>query len=156
MSQCEQSDRLSAYHDGELDAPSRAAMDRHLASCASCAAELGRLRRLSGLLRAAAPAELSAGAMRRLHRSAELASSSTLRRWAEALTAVAAAILITFSVWLWRLPPAGATSGPMPTWETAALQHPSDSSATGAATPEEQLASWVLQDLSHEEPHGQN
>ena len=153
MSQCEQSGRLSAYHDRELDAPTRAAMDRHLASCASCAAELGRLRRLSGLLQAAAPAELSAAAMRRLHRSAELASSSTLRRWAEALTAVAATILITFSVWLWRLPRSGDSTGPMPTWESAALHHPSDSSSP---SPEEQLAAWQVQDLSPEEAHGQN
>ena len=156
MSECEQSGRLSAYHDGELDAPSRAAMDRHLASCGPCAAELGRLRRLSGVLREAAPAELSPAAMRRMHRSADLAYSSTLRRWAEALTAVAAAILVTFSVWLWRMPRAGAAPGQTPTWEAAALRQSSDQSSAYTPSTEEQLAAWQVQDLSPEDAHGQD
>ncbi len=37
-------DRLSEYLDGELDAADRAALERHLASCAECAATLADLR----------------------------------------------------------------------------------------------------------------
>ena len=37
-------DRLSEYLDGELEAADRAALERHLASCAACAATLDELR----------------------------------------------------------------------------------------------------------------
>jgi anti-sigma factor RsiW len=39
-------DHLSAYLDDDLDAPARAAVERHLGSCAACARELQALRRL--------------------------------------------------------------------------------------------------------------
>jgi anti-sigma factor RsiW len=38
-------EHLSAYMDDDLDAATRAAVDRHLASCAACAGELEALRR---------------------------------------------------------------------------------------------------------------
>jgi anti-sigma factor RsiW len=37
-------DHLSAYVDDDLDATTRAAVERHLQSCAACASELGALR----------------------------------------------------------------------------------------------------------------
>jgi len=153
VSECEYSGGLGVYHDGELDAVASADVERHLGSCAGCAAEMGRLRRLSGLLAAASRPALSPRAMRRLHASAELASSTGLRHWAEALTAVAAAILVALSVWLWRLPLPSEPAGAALTWETAALQRPSETAST---TPEDQLATWLMQDLARESANGKN
>ena len=39
-------EHLSAYVDGDLDEGARAEVERHLRTCASCAAELDGLRRL--------------------------------------------------------------------------------------------------------------
>src|SRR6059058_401200 len=41
--------RVSAYHDGEMDRASLQTFERHLQSCAQCAAELAELRRVSAL-----------------------------------------------------------------------------------------------------------
>lgn len=146
MSECEQASRLGAYHDGELDAAERTALERHLWGCAACAAELGRIRRLSGLLVGGLPAPaVSARASQRFHATAELASSRGLRHWAEALTAVAAAVLVACNVWLWRPAPAARPADPLPVWEVSALQRPTD---PPAISPEDQFALWVVQDLS--------
>ncbi len=45
-----QREQLSAYLDGELSAPERAALERHLPACAECRAELVELRRVRALL----------------------------------------------------------------------------------------------------------
>ncbi len=42
---------LSAYLDGELDAPAKKDLERHLASCASCSTRLAELRALSKTIR---------------------------------------------------------------------------------------------------------
>ncbi|MDE2491345.1 MAG: zf-HC2 domain-containing protein, partial [Elusimicrobia bacterium] len=42
--------RLSEYRDGELSAPRRAEVARHLSSCASCAAALADWERLARVL----------------------------------------------------------------------------------------------------------
>jgi hypothetical protein len=47
-----QLERLSAYADGELDAPDRAAVEAHLPTCERCRAALAELRAVRGLLRA--------------------------------------------------------------------------------------------------------
>lgn len=48
--QCENAiELLSVYHDGELSAEERAALEVHLETCPRCAAELAELRRLSEL-----------------------------------------------------------------------------------------------------------
>jgi anti-sigma factor RsiW len=147
VSECEYAGRLSAYHDGELDAATRAALEQHLRRCASCAAELGRIRRLSQLLGDMPRAELSPWAVQRLHRAVETAYSGSVRRLAAALTAVAAAVLVACNVWLWR-PPADRPAGPMPIWEASVLQRPTEPSVS---TAEDQLAMWVVQDLSQED-----
>lgn len=47
---CEQIEpMLSAYLDGELDADERAAVERHVADCPACAAELRELRGVVGV-----------------------------------------------------------------------------------------------------------
>lgn len=48
MAGCENQIRLDAYHDGELSAAERLAVEAHLCSCPSCAAELAAMREISG------------------------------------------------------------------------------------------------------------
>jgi hypothetical protein len=91
--------------------------------------------------------------MRRFHATAALAGSGAIRHWAEALTAVAAAILVTFTLWLWQAPPAGAASDLAPTWEVSAVQRPAELPSGSA---EDQFATWAAQDLSQEGGHDQN
>jgi anti-sigma factor RsiW len=154
MSECEQAGRLSAYHDGELDAAAAGILERHVLQCASCSAELGRIRGLSRLLGGLAPAQPSPQALRRFHRTADLAASGAIRHWAEALTAIAAAILVTFSAWLWRAEASQPPTDAAPTWEVSAVHRPTEPSAGGS---EDQFAAWAAQDLSSQEgPHGQN
>ncbi|HET6341434.1 MAG TPA: zf-HC2 domain-containing protein, partial [Gemmatimonadota bacterium] len=63
-------ERLSAYLDGDLDAPDREAVERHLAVCGECAAlleDLDRLARAAGELEDREPAaDLWPGIARRL------------------------------------------------------------------------------------------
>jgi anti-sigma factor (TIGR02949 family) len=48
-------DLLDAYHDGELPASERAAVERHLTSCESCARDYDQLRQLSNTMREQMP-----------------------------------------------------------------------------------------------------
>jgi len=162
VSECEHSGRLGAYHDGELDAAGQAAVEQHLRRCASCAEELGRIRKLSELLGGISTPKPSVEVLHRLHETADLACARPLRRLAEALTAVAAAVLIACSAWLWRSPTAAGPAGQtalketvrtMPTWETSAVQGPAEPSARNS---EDQLALWMIQDLTRENRHDQN
>ncbi len=49
--------RLDAFHDGELTAPQRARLERHLGRCPGCAGEVQALRRLHEALASASVAE---------------------------------------------------------------------------------------------------
>ncbi len=149
MNTCEHADKLSAYHDGELDAVSRAAMERHLGQCAQCAAELERLRKLSALLVQTAPAEMPPLGMRRLHALAERSIGGDLMRWAMTMTALAASVLIACSVLLWRQH-GSAEPVSVPAWEMSVMQRPTESVA---ASSEDQLATWMVEDLSGKNGH---
>ena len=52
MNQERLTEALSAYLDGALDGAERDALERHLATCEACRAELAGLRRVGALLRA--------------------------------------------------------------------------------------------------------
>ena len=148
MNECEHTDRLSAYHDGELDPATRAEVQRHLAQCPPCAAELARLVRLSGALAGLGNPTIDPRAMQRLHQRLDVLPlpSLAIGRLAAALTAVAASILLACGAWLWASSsPAGTAS--MPVWETAVLQKPAEPAPSGS---EDRLAVWIVQDLSRE------
>ena len=66
---CENSRKVSAYHDGELSGDERRLMEEHLGRCASCARELEQLRSLSRLLAAATMPEMPVSARERLSRT---------------------------------------------------------------------------------------
>jgi len=149
MMECRQADRLSAYYDGELPEPARVAVEEHIRGCPACAAELGRLQRLSQLVRAAGRSEMPPQALDRLHRSLDLQPKIAILRMAEVFAAVAASILLFSSVWLWRISTARDAAGPIPVWETVAVA-PQDSPGVAA---QEQLAQWIVQDLSWKNGH---
>lgn len=96
--QCQQAcELLSAYHDGELPAEQRVALEVHLESCAGCAAELVELRRLSELTsKLDAPHHSRDAALDPSGQSREPSPTSKSRRYAAItiLSAVAATALI--------------------------------------------------------------
>jgi len=149
MIECQQAQRLSAYYDGEIPAPARAAFEEHLKGCPACAAELARLRRLSQWIRGAGRPEMSSRALERWHRSVDLQPKITVLHMAEVFAAVAASILLLSSVWLWRISGARDAPGPIPVWETVAVA-PQDPSGIAA---QDQLAEWIVQDLSGKDGH---
>jgi anti-sigma factor RsiW len=149
MMECKHAHEMSAYHDGEIPEPSHAALAEHVRGCPVCAAELARLDRLSRLIRATGRPQMSAQALERLHRSVDLQPKVALLHVAEVFTAVAAAILLFSGVWLWRISAAGASAEQIPLWETVAIA-PQDLSA---AASQEQLAQWIVQDLSRKNGH---
>lgn len=151
MSDCQHADRLSAYHDDELSPAARAEVASHLARCPACAGELGRLVKLSRAFAELPAPAFSRQAMQRLHRGLDVVPGQAIARLAEALTAVAASIVIACGVWLWSSSsPADAAS--MPLWEATAIQKPAESAPPAS---EDRLAGWMVQDLSREGPHEQ-
>jgi len=149
MTECKQSQAVSAYYDGELPEPSRAALEEHLSGCPLCAAELARLEKMSQLIRARDRVEMPREVLDRLHRSVDLQPKIAVLHVAEVFAAVAASILLVSTVWLWRISTARDAAGQIPLWETAAVasQDPSGVAA------HEQLAQWIVQDLSRKNGH---
>lgn len=145
MKECQQAERISAYHDGELPEASRAALEAHLRVCPVCAAELARLERLSHLIRGMGTQTMRPEALARLHQAVDLQPRLTLMHLAEAFAAVAAAILIASGAWLWTLSTAREASAQIPVWETVAVAPQSAPAAV-----QEQLTQWIVQDLSRE------
>lgn len=99
---CEQaSDRLSSYVDEELDAAASARLERHVASCASCARELDRLRELGQFLRAAVENHRASDLLRERIRRA-LPPARAEKRWrAPRWVGVAAsAAVVAGAAWL--------------------------------------------------------
>jgi hypothetical protein len=90
--------RLDEFLDGELSGADREAAERHLASCAACRDELGRTKRLEGLLRGAAPGGAAPDEARFL---AEIRRRSrTSRVFGLRAAAAVAAGLLAGLVWL--------------------------------------------------------
>ncbi len=147
MNDCEQAYRLGAYVDGELSAGERATVDAHVCDCPSCQAEVRRLRRLADMLHHLESPQVSAGAMDRLHDSVDAMLTAGVRRLATWSAAAAAVVLAACSFSLMR---SGAGSHQAPpaavaTWETTAVAR---TPAEAAAGQDEQLAAWVVRDLS--------
>ena len=149
MSDCPKTHELGAYHDGECSEAARAEWEAHVKACAACAGELARMQKLSDLLRRAARPAPAAEALERLHRSVDRLPQVGVWRLAAGFAAVAASILLVSSLWLWRISVGQAAGGPLPVWETVAVA-PQD--ASGAAAPE-QLARWIVTDLSRKNGH---
>lgn len=151
MTPCDQSQRLSAYLDGELSAADAARLQGHLAACGACAAELDELRalgRLMGMARRGTWGEPSAAAMDGLRahvRSLVDNTDTVLLRIARVFSGVAATILIA-GLWLLSHTPTttAAQAKPVP-WDVVAYSltdngaEPQQGPAAGAATTRESV-----------------
>jgi anti-sigma factor RsiW len=147
MNECEQSEKISAYHDGELPAALRQEIERHLEQCLRCQAELEELRELSASVRALPMPQASPVVLARLHRQVDQLTARSIYRLMEAGAAVAAAVLVICVVALSRQGPVPSPA-PAP-WEAQATYGASVDLASGG--PETVLAGWTVQDLGNGE-----
>jgi anti-sigma factor RsiW len=141
---CPTGQQLSAFHDGEIDPRGRSAIERHLLDCASCAAELERLRAISRLLEAAPAPRLSQIGVHRLHRRVDQVMEEGLLRFVRLLNAVAASVLIAGSAWLMvktHENPTVPSVPAAPPWVGVDVAETSDSFSGAASTP---AAVWYL------------
>jgi anti-sigma factor RsiW len=99
MTACSYSDKVGAYHDGELDPSARMQMEIHISHCRTCAAELASLKAMSQLLTVAQP-RLSQMSAHRLHNRAQMAMDEGLVRFARVVSGIAAVILVAASAGL--------------------------------------------------------
>lgn len=147
MSECQQSEKVSTYHDGEMPADSRQEMERHLEQCPRCRAELEELRELSASLGALPSPQASPAVLARLHRQVDQLAARSIYRLMEAGAAAAAAVLITCTVALLRQTPSPAAAPAL--WEAQAAYGSSVDLASGGS--EAVLAGWTVQDLGNGE-----
>jgi anti-sigma factor RsiW len=149
MSDCQLTQQVAAYHDGELDAGRRGEMDRHLAQCPACAAELRQLRSMSRWFADAESPRLSQISVQRMHRRVEAAVDEPLVRTARILSALAAAVLIVGSIWLARVGGMGAARSAQvsstPPWAGIPASADAEMTTVAANTP---AAQWYLADNS--------
>lgn len=113
-------DDFSAYLDGELAAPEKATIDRHLAACIQCRTELERLRRTIGKLgglRESAPRSFLPDIQRQIHRRSRgrffgrrwLLFGRIPFEWASLLMIIAMLVYYIVSM---QSSPTGVTPGP--------------------------------------------
>jgi len=126
-------DRLSEYLDGELEPGERAALERHLAACAPCAATLDELRevasRAAGLTARPPAADLWTGIEARLQPARSVVTAMPPREARRVsftlpqLVAASLALMVVSGGGMWilqhggratDLPPVAATSQPDP------------------------------------------
>ena len=138
---CEFGSRLTAYHDGELDAAAREALAAHLAGRGKCRAELAALAGVSGVFAQVPRPRLLPIAAQRIQRNVEMAMQRSLLRLARIFSAAAACILLAGSIQLyhWRQ---AASSAPLSSWTEVAA---SSAEARDASSPAVQ---WYLADAS--------
>jgi anti-sigma factor RsiW len=105
---CQWGQKLSAYHDGELDPSARREVEAHLAQCADCQLQLAELRKMSGWLADTASGlpRLSQISLHRLHQQTQEAMEAGLIRIARVISAMAACVLLGSTLWLMRTPAA--------------------------------------------------
>ncbi len=154
MANCENERQLSAYHDGELPAAEAVELERHLARCEACAAELRKLRAMSQLLSSGiAFQQVPTEAMDRWRRSVRPGRDRVILRMTEMLGAAAAAILLVCLTMLWQQWSTAARPARQPSaWENVAVRTASGSvralagQLTGGADtpPDVQLANAIL------------
>ena len=122
LAYCRNTQRISAWHDGELPPPEAQELAQHVAECPACRHELDSLGGLSRWLSSAPIPEIPAAALSRLRYGFRPQRDRAILRTARALTAVAAAVLIACSVLLWRGMDAGVAPDQTPgEWERAAI-----------------------------------
>ena len=161
MADCPYEILLGAHLDRELDESRRRDLESHLSHCPTCANELRELQEMRSLIVASAgkSPELSGDGLARLHASVDAQAERSLLRFAEALSGVAAAVLIVASASLWVMGSQAHASDPVTPaqWETAAISPQQDetfASASTVSSPTLETAEWIVQDLSARRGNG--
>jgi len=150
---CNFGHRLSAYHDGELDAAARAEFDRHIDQCPECALDLAEMASLSRMLMDNSPPRLSQIGLHRLHNRVDVVVRADVLRTARMLQAVAACVLVGASILMMRLPGTTITGVETaqvqpqspPPWVDLAVNVTVETTQIDATTP---AAAWYLADIS--------
>jgi anti-sigma factor RsiW len=134
--------QVHAYHDGELDAARRVALEAHLRECMACAELLADLRRMS-LAMAHAPLPVMPDvAMKRFQGVWQKANDRAVLRVASWFTAAAASLLFGALI-LWPKAQPSVAAKPA-VWDTVAVMPP----ASGESSELVQVAQWMAEDLS--------
>lgn len=143
---CGRTNDVQRFHDGELPAAERAALEAHIRDCAPCGALLAELRGLSAALLTAGLQVPSAQALRRIEQTWKIARDRGVIRLAGWLTAAAAAVLLVVLI---GQPNAGRVEVVESTaiWELAAVTPPADTD-DDRNSDLLALASWMAEDLS--------
>lgn len=160
MSQCSLQTSLESFYDGQARPEVAREIERHLPTCAACAAELERLAQLSDLLGTIRPEPIRADELARLHQAVDGVEDRGVLRLVAGLSAIAASILIISSAWLYDGPrPVNRTivdRAPQPSWERMAAGGPMPE-ATGArpsGTAMRDTTNWMIQAMGGEREHG--
>ena len=144
---CDWSNRLSAYHDGELSEADAASVESHLATCQICRYELGQYRQMALMLNRADIPELSAKALAGMKQQIDWEGNLVILRFARRMTGIAAAVLLAGTFWLVS---ANSSGGAAPSqvhdWEAAAVSPNADAMQQNPG--DVQLAEWIETDLS--------
>ncbi len=143
---CEESERVEAFHDGEMSAAGASRFEMHLRNCAACRAELRELRSLSSLIGSAKPAQFTAAEisadLAAIRRRVDQQPDPLVLRFAARLAGVAAVILIACTA---RLAMVEGATPPVAAWEmTAITPRATDDTAGQTAA----LEKWIADDLS--------
>jgi len=150
MSDCEYIRLADAYYDAELSPEERRRFEAHLATCDACAYELQELERVSRLMVNAPIPEMPPDVLRRLHQSAATVRERMVVTLTKKLTAAAAAIIV-ICAGLWAI---GFVEREEPlemltSWELVAVRLDAETVGSDA----QQMATWVVTDLSLENGH---
>jgi anti-sigma factor RsiW len=147
---CEFESKISAYHDGELAASERAAIEAHLATCADCQISLAQLRAMSNLFATSEQPRLSQISRYRLHRAVDSAMERGLLRLAWTMSGIAASVLLFASAWLMKVNENVASAAPAeaPPWVSVAMETNRDPVIRDAVSP---AAQWYLADATGNE-----
>ncbi|MEI6232777.1 MAG: zf-HC2 domain-containing protein [Planctomycetota bacterium] len=134
---CEWTNKLHAFHDGELAASECERVATHAAGCAVCALELDRLSRTARFLKAASIPAMRPMATLRFRERIAADNTARLARW---LTAAAAAVILGCSTAMLSMQSAPAHS---PRIVTAASTNDSLASIMLTVVPGNEFASAV-------------
>jgi anti-sigma factor RsiW len=147
--ECSYEKWLGSYHDGQLSEPQQREIAAHVATCHSCASELRQLSELTRLIASAPRPAISQIAMARLHHGVDAISARSLLRLTQALSGIAAAMLVAASLWLTQARPTPGTvvDSASSSWESAALA-PVDSQTLVASNSAAEATEWMLARLS--------
>jgi anti-sigma factor RsiW len=149
---CNNLERVSAYHDGELPDAAAAEVERHLMACDECSTELERYRAMSRHFASTELPKLSASAKRRLRRALDDERAAGRLRIVRALTAVAASIFLVTASHLVHQQGTGSATPPaqpggMPSLSVLSLRGDVPGLLPASTAPESSFAQFMVDGL---------